>query len=76
MSSYSHYLNRFPHKKSLSGLNKEDYEIINWAMEKTGILDIKDRIVSNLSGGQRQRVWISLALAQKTNTIILALIIE
>ena len=62
---------RFPHKKSLSGLNKEDYEIINWAMEKTGILDIKDRIVSNLSGGQRQRVWISLALAQKTNTIIL-----
>lgn len=62
---------RFPHKKSLSGLNKEDYEIINWAMEKTGILDIKDRIVSNLSGGQRQRVWISLALAQKTSTIIL-----
>lgn len=62
---------RFPHKKSLSGLNKEDYEIINWAMEKTGILNIKDCIVSELSGGQRQRVWISLALAQKTDTIIL-----
>ncbi|BAK81553.1 ABC transporter ATP-binding protein [Candidatus Arthromitus sp. SFB-rat-Yit] len=62
---------RFPHKKSLSGLNKEDYEIINWAMEKTNILNIKDSIVSELSGGQRQRVWISLALAQKTDMIIL-----
>lgn len=62
---------RFPYKKSLSGLNKEDYEIINWAMKKTNILNIKDSIVSELSGGQRQRVWISLALAQKTDMIIL-----
>ena len=62
---------RFPYQKPLSGLKKEDHEIIQWAMEKTGVSDLKDRKVEELSGGQRQRVWISLALAQKTNVLIL-----
>lgn len=62
---------RFPYQKPFSGLKKEDHEIINWALEKTGVIDLQDRKVEELSGGQRQRVWISLALAQKTKLLIL-----
>ena len=48
-----------------------DHEIIEWAMQRTGVFELKDRKVEELSGGQRQRVWISLTLAQKTNILIL-----
>lgn len=62
---------RFPHQKMMSGLTKKDYEIIDWALNQTGVYDIKDKLVSELSGGQRQRVWIALSIAQKTDTLIL-----
>ena len=59
---------RFPYQKPFSGLKKADHE---WAMQRTGVFELKDRKVEELSGGQRQRVWISLTLAQKTNILIL-----
>ncbi|TCL56861.1 iron complex transport system ATP-binding protein [Kineothrix alysoides] len=62
---------RFPYQKPLSGLKRADHEIIRWAMEKTGVLELEERRVEELSGGQRQRVWISLALAQKTGVLLL-----
>ena len=62
---------RFPHQKIISGLNKKDYEVINWAMKEANVYKLKDRIVENLSGGQRQSVWIALTLAQQSDTIIL-----
>lgn len=62
---------RFPYRRPMSGLTKEDHEIIAWAMEKTSVSDLKDQKVEELSGGQRQRVWISLALAQKTDILLL-----
>ena len=62
---------RFPYQKPFSGLKKADHEIIEWAMQRTGVFELKDRKVEELSGGQRQRVWISLTLAQKTNILIL-----
>ena len=61
---------RFPYQKPLSGLKKEDHEIIDWAMRRTGVYELRDRRVDELSGGQRQRVWIALTLAQKTDTMI------
>lgn len=62
---------RFPYQKPLSGLGKEDYEIVEWAMKKTGVYELKDKKVEELSGGQRQRVWIALILAQKTKILLL-----
>src|SRR5699024_1773549 len=62
---------RFPYQKPFSGLKKADHEIIEWAMQRTGVYELKDRKVEELSGGQRQRVWISLTLAQKTDILIL-----
>lgn len=62
---------RFPYQKGFGRLTKIDYQVIDWALEVTGIIDFKFRPVDSLSGGQRQRVWIAMALAQETEIIFL-----
>jgi iron complex transport system ATP-binding protein len=62
---------RFPYQKGFGRLTKKDYQVIDWALEVTGIIDFKFRPVDSLSGGQRQRVWIAMALAQETEIIFL-----
>lgn len=62
---------RFPYRKAMGSLSKEDYNYINWAIEVTGLTDFKDRQISDMSGGQRQRVWIAMSLAQGTETLVL-----
>lgn len=57
---------RIPYKEK----EKKD-EIIEKAMEVTGILEFQDRLVCKLSGGQRQRVWIAMAIAQDTKILFL-----
>ncbi|MBK3496664.1 ABC transporter ATP-binding protein [Viridibacillus sp. YIM B01967] len=62
---------RFPYQKGLGRLTKEDYDVIEWALDVTGTTEFKYRSVDALSGGQRQRVWIAMALAQETEIIFL-----
>lgn len=62
---------RFPHQNSWGRLTKEDKDKINWAMEMTKVADLANESVDSLSGGQRQCVWITMALAQDTDTIFL-----
>lgn len=62
---------RFPHQKMIGGLNSHDKEVIDWAIEETGLSEFADREVENLSGGQRQRAWIAMTLAQETEIIML-----
>lgn len=62
---------RFPHQKMIGGLNSHDKEVIDWAIEQTGLSEFADREVENLSGGQRQRAWIAMTLAQETEIIML-----
>ena len=61
---------RFPYRKPLGGLSKEDHEVIDWAMRRTGVEALAERRVDELSGGQRQRVWIALTLAQKADVML------
>lgn len=63
---------RTPHHTfGLSKNAEEDREIITRAMEITGTLKHRDKLVSQLSGGQKQRVWIAMALAQDTDVLFL-----
>lgn len=62
---------RYPHLNFGKRIRKDDKDIINWAIEKTGLIKLKDRYVTTLSGGERQRAWIAMALAQNPKILIL-----
>lgn len=62
-------MGRYPHKKLLQSLNKEDHQMATKAMEELGILDLADRQIGQLSGGQQQRVFIARALCQQADLL-------
>ncbi|MTI46565.1 MAG: ABC transporter ATP-binding protein [Firmicutes bacterium] len=62
---------RYPHLGFGNRLRKKDFEIIDWAINKTGMDNLKTRTVGTLSGGEQQRAWIAMALAQKPEVLIL-----
>lgn len=62
---------RTPHKKWFEGFNDEDVEVINWAIEKTGLESYRKRLVVSLSGGEAQRAWIAMSLAQRPQILLL-----
>ncbi|MEW6635975.1 MAG: ABC transporter ATP-binding protein [Actinomycetota bacterium] len=62
---------RYPHQSWLRQWSKADEHAVERAMEITGMLGLADRPLDTLSGGQRQRAWISMALAQETETLLL-----
>lgn len=62
---------RYPHQSWLQQWSKDDEGAVEKAMETTGVLEMADRPLDTLSGGQRQRAWISMALAQETETLLL-----
>ena len=50
---------RNPHKNWFQGLNKEDEDIVTWAIEKTNLSHMENKNISDISGGERQRAWIA-----------------
>jgi iron complex transport system ATP-binding protein len=62
---------RYPHQSWLKQWSKEDERAVEKALGITGVLELADRPLDTLSGGQRQRAWISMALAQETETLLL-----
>ncbi|MFJ9690994.1 ABC transporter ATP-binding protein [Kitasatospora sp. NPDC101183] len=64
-------LGRYPHQRMLTPWSKADQAAVEEALERTGTAALRDRQVDHLSGGQRQRVWIALALAQRTDLLLL-----
>lgn len=51
--------------------SKKDIQTAEWAMKETGVLELKDKLITHLSGGELQRVVIARALTQEP--VILAL---
>ncbi|AFU01878.1 ABC transporter ATP-binding protein [Nocardia brasiliensis] len=62
---------RHPHQSWFRQWSVDDEAEVMTALEQTGIADLADRALDELSGGQRQRAWISMALAQGTDILLL-----
>jgi iron complex transport system ATP-binding protein len=64
-------LGRQPYLGRFGGLRASDREAIAWALDATDSAQHVDRLVDTLSGGERQRAWLAVALAQRTNVLLL-----
>jgi iron complex transport system ATP-binding protein len=62
---------RYPHLGFGNRMTKEDLDIVGWAIDRTGMAPFRYRLVRTLSGGERQRAWIAMALAQKSEILLL-----
>lgn len=62
---------RHPHQAWYRQWSSGDESAVAEALEMTGIGDLADRALDELSGGQRQRAWLSMALAQGTDVLLL-----
>ncbi|KHS74301.1 Fe(3+) dicitrate ABC transporter ATP-binding protein FecE [Pectobacterium brasiliense] len=52
-------------------LSPDDRQHVQLAMEKTHIVDLADKRLTDLSGGQRQRAFLAMLLAQDTPVVLL-----
>ena len=62
---------RHPHQSWLRQWSRDDESVVAEALAWTDMAELADRPVDALSGGQRQRAWISMALAQGTDLMLL-----
>lgn len=64
-------LGRFPWRGVFGRWQTNDEQIIQTAMEKTGVEQYADNLADKLSGGERQRAWVAMLLAQQSPVLIL-----
>ncbi|MGH3915753.1 MAG: ABC transporter ATP-binding protein [Pseudonocardiaceae bacterium] len=62
---------RHPHQAWYRQWSSDDEAAVAEALGWTGLTELAERTVDELSGGQRQRAWISMALAQGTDLLLL-----
>ena len=62
---------RYPWKGAFGRYSKQDYQLVDEAIEKVGLTLFSDRFIATLSGGERQRAWVAMLLAQQSQCILL-----
>jgi iron complex transport system ATP-binding protein len=64
-------LGRYPWRGVFGRFTLQDDEIVDNAMQKTGITQYQHQSAEHLSGGEKQRAWISMLIAQDSPILIL-----
>lgn len=64
-------MGRYGHIGWFKRVTKKDERIALDALDKIGILNLKDRQISELSGGQQQRTFLARALAQEADIYLM-----
>jgi iron complex transport system ATP-binding protein len=64
-------LGRAPHRGWLMPFTKDDLDIVECALARADLLELKHRPVNKLSGGEFQRVLIARVLAQEPEALLL-----
>lgn len=64
-------MGRNPHKNLFSRDTKDDFAIIQDALERVGLATFAERSFNTLSGGEKQRVLVARALAQQARFLVL-----
>lgn len=64
-------LGRAPHRGWLMPLNAEDHAVVRAALERTGLIELRERQVTELSGGEQRRAILARALAQQPRILLL-----
>ena len=62
---------RFPYLSYPRHYGKEDWEMVDRALQWVGAEELGERTLPTLSGGQRQKTYLAMALAQNTQTILM-----
>ncbi|MBQ7734984.1 MAG: ABC transporter ATP-binding protein [Bacteroidales bacterium] len=64
-------MGRHPHQSRWETGTPHDRAVVTEMLDKTGLLPLKDRMLTQLSGGEVQRVMIARAMAQQTPVLLL-----
>ena len=64
-------MGRHPHQSRWETGTPHDREVVEEMLRRTGLLHLKDRMLTQLSGGEVQRVMIARAMAQQTPILLL-----
>jgi iron complex transport system ATP-binding protein len=62
---------RHPHSGNKMKLSQEDIDMVDWAIQVTGLTDMQHRLLPSMSGGERQRAWIAMTVAQHPKVLLL-----